>query len=463
MGKTPTSLFAWAMIRDTRIKEGRIPRLWVVTNKSATTQWKTEIERFLRGVKVFKSVSGDTKEERLEVFGDWLKDTAGSVFISNWAQFRDDWGGISEKYGDSWLKETQITLDEAHKIRNPDSKLGEVARLLIEKADRVHFLTASAVHNQAHDAYWLASAIDPDIMPPAVFDKLYCVKEFVKIPWGRNKTKTVPKIVGYQNLTDFKEKMAYIYLGRSDEEVEGQRPSVSYMMRTVDMSKEQRKVYDRAEMGYYLQDSGESNVSAPAMIQAQQAANAPINLDPEVKANAKADLLKEIIEDSIGDEPIILYSPYRTTIEAFMEIFKDRNPVKITGTDSEEDRFKAQEAFQKGETNMIYLTDAGGESINLQRGKHIVMISRPWAPGTYRQIVGRARRLGSKHTSILIWHLTCSDTIDEYVDSLLAKKFGPVEDIIQGRGALLPDDQVLPLEIADYARQKRKQKGRISL
>jgi SNF2 family DNA or RNA helicase len=112
---------------------------------------------------------------------------------------------------------------------------------------------------------------------------------------------------------------------------------------------------------------------------------------------------------------------------------------------------------------MIYLTDAGGESINLQRGKHIVMISRPWAPGTYRQIVGRARRLGSKHTSILIWHLTCSDTIDEYVDSLLAKKFGPVEDIIQGRGALLPDDQVLPLEIADYARQKRKQKGRISL
>ena len=192
------------------------------------------------------------------------------------------------------------------------------------------------------------------------------------------------------------------------------------------------------------------------MIQAQQVVNTPEYLEPECKDSIKVDLLKEIL-DEIGEEPAIAYSQFRSTIDSYMEVFKEKRPVRITGSEDEEQRFKSQEAFQTGKTNLLFLTDAGSESINLQRAKHVIFISRPWAPGNYRQIVGRARRFGSVHEYIVIWHLTIEDTIDEYVDALLAQKFGPVEEIIQGRGDLLPDDQVLPLEIAEYARKKRKE------
>ena len=454
-GKTPMALWAWGVIRDSRLSEGLNPRLWIVANKSATTQWESEIKNFLPGINIYRPLSESGAKKRVQTVGSWLKDKTGSVLITNWAQFRDDWDKIRESFGETWLEEVQLILDEAHKIRNPESKLGSVAKELITKVDRAHLLTASAVHNKAHDAYALASVLDNKLMSLAVFEKLYCEKELIPVSYNKWHKRNHWKIVGYRNLTEFKERIAHLYLGRNDDEIEGQRPKISYMMRTGEMSTAQKRVYLKAEMGEYLENQ-ETNNAAGAMIQAQQVVNTPEYLEPECKDSIKVDLLKEIL-DEIGEEPAIAYSQFRSTIDSYMEVFKEKRPVRITGSEDEEQRFKSQEAFQTGKTNLLFLTDAGSESINLQRAKHVIFISRPWAPGNYRQIVGRARRFGSVHEYIVIWHLTIEDTIDEYVDALLAQKFGPVEEIIQGRGDLLPDDQVLPLEIAEYARKKRKE------
>jgi superfamily II DNA/RNA helicase len=220
------------------------------------------------------------------------------------------------------------------------------------------------------------------------------------------------------------------------------------------------------ESGALLEDP--NTVGAPALILAQQAANNPeiwqgdeFQLAHKTKDNAKLELLKDLLEGELEGEPVICYSQLATTVDAYMKELTEHNPVRVTGKEDDDAREAARKDFQDGKTNLIFITDAGGEALNLQRAKHVIFISRPWSPGTYVQVVGRARRFGSKHEHVTIWHLTCEDTIDEFIDSILAEKFGPVEDIVRGRGKLLPEDQVLPKDIVEYAKEKRRTSRRV--
>jgi superfamily II DNA/RNA helicase len=101
---------------------------------------------------------------------------------------------------------------------------------------------------------------------------------------------------------------------------------------------------------------------------------------------------------------------------------KSRNPVIITGAVSQRDRDQARKDFQDGKTNVMLITDAGGEALNLQRAKHVIFYSLPWTPGSYIQVVGRARRFGSQHQYLGIWHLLMKDSVDELVESILEPK-----------------------------------------
>jgi len=457
-GKTPQALYAWGAVREGRLESGQSSRLWVVAKKSATLQWQGEVKKFLPPIKTYRMNPEDRREGRLETVKQWLKDKSGAVLMSNWAQFRDDWEGVKDLGDLSWLKETQLTLDEAHKTKNPESKLGKVTREIVAQVDRVHALTATLVQNRAHDAYEVAKMIDPGVVPLSIFEKLYCVKEDVWL-YRRGRKIKLQKVAGYHHLKEFKEKIAHIYLGREDDEIDMERPAVVHMTRTVTLPPDQRKVYLQAERGAFIES--EHKAVAAAMTQAFLAASLPVHYDAGIKKNAKAELLEELLNDELQGQPVLVYTTYRTVVDAYMKYFAKLNPVRITGSDSDEARAKAQHAFQTGKTNLIFITDAGGESINLQKAAHVVMLTRPWAPGSYAQVVGRARRFGSEHAKITVWHLNCEDTLDEYADAVLLNKFGPVEDIVQGRGNLLPDDQILSLEIANYARKRRTQSAKV--
>jgi len=370
----------------------------------------------------------------------------------------DNWLFNIEVEGNHNFSAKGILVSNCHKAKNPESKLGKVTREIVVQADRVHALTATLVQNKAHDAYEVAKMIDPGILALPTFEKLYCTKEDVWL-YRKGRRIKVQNVVDYHHLKEFKEKIAHIYLGREDDEIDMERPDVVHMTRTTTLPPDQRKVYLQAERGVFIES--DHKAVAAAMTQAFLAASLPVHYDAKIKKNAKAELLEELLDDEMQGQPVLVYTSYRTVVDAYMKHFAKRNPVRITGSDSDEERAKAQKAFQEGKTNLIFITDAGGESINLQKAAHVVMLSRPWAPGSYAQVVGRARRFGSEHKKITVWHLSAEDTVDEYADGVLLRKFGPVEDIVQGRGNLLPDDQVLSLEIANYARRRRTQDAKV--
>lgn len=460
-GKTPQCLYAWALVKEKRQELGGDLRLWVVTTRSAVHQWAREVSRFIPEATVFSMKANQNKAKRMKIFEQFLA-VPGSVLVSSWGNMLKDWSSF--KQDTSWFPDTQVVFDEAQKIKNPKSQLNKVASEVVHLLDRAQALTATLVKDKGHDAFHIAKVFYPGIGSLADFEKRYCVYTYEHSNWyfkgGRRQYAPqgtyVKKLVGYRDLPGFREQIKTVFLGRTDFELGIARPEVVQMDRYCEMGPGQQREYDKAEVGIVEIEDQVGFRLQPALAHAQQVVNTPELFG--CQDNAKLDLLRELLGEELEDDPVLLYSPYETTISTYWEALKDYAPVKITGQDSDQARKIAQEKFQSGETNLIFITDAGGEALNLQRAKHVVFISRPWSPGQYTQVVGRARRFGSQHEVVTIWHLTCQGTIDEYVDSILGFKFQAVEDIVRGRGGLVPDEKVLPFEIARKIRQARIQK-----
>jgi superfamily II DNA/RNA helicase len=237
------------------------------------------------------------------------------------------------------------------------------------------------------------------------------------------------------------------------------------------MSPEHRKIYLEAERGFYMEKHDTIQAQGASLVHAQLAANTPEIFPgkaakmekPELhddyaklqKKNSKLELLLELLEMELADEPVVIYTHLESSLSAIHRSLSKYNPVRITGKESDEERANSRNKFMSGESKIMLLTDAGGESLNLQIARHLVFYSRPWDPGRYVQIVGRIRRFGLESPHVLLWHLTMADSVDEFVDAVITEKFGPYDQIVKGRSGMMPDGEALPLDVAKLARRKR--------
>ena len=67
----------------------------------------------------------------------------------------------------------------------------------------------------------------------------------------------------------------------------------------------------------------------------------------------------------------------------------------IIGDTPNHRRDQIKDEFSKGKLNIVCMSDAGAEGINLQRSNRIVLLDVPVSPGRIEQIAGRVHRLGS--------------------------------------------------------------------
>lgn len=462
-GKTFQELLSWAMLTSQRTA----PML-VLTTKSAVRQWTEEAQRFLLpGTPILEQQTWSAKR-RLARWQEWveLSQEQSAILSVSWRTFVLDWPKLKDILPPT-LNRTQVVLDECQKIKNVKSQTHRVVREMLRHADRVHGLTATLVKNMAHDAHAALLAIVPGMISTQLFEYRYCEFEWEMRPrkGGLRKTRILK---GYKDLEDFKLRISPFYLGRTDRELGDERPEVQHIERRFPMNPEHAKLYRDGEAGIFtMLDGQETPDYGAAVSHAQILCSAPelsiLYGEPDAdvsclsaKDNTKFEALEELLNTELFGEPVIVYSPFERVIAHYCRNLKQHRPVKITGKETDDDRNKARKAFMSGETQLLFISDAGGEGLNLQVSCNLIFLSRPWDCGRYVQIVGRVRRFGSEHSKVNIWHLTCQNSIDELVDAVVVDKFGPFEVIVQERGGLMPETVTLPLDVARETLRRRR-------
>lgn len=330
-----------------------------------------------------------------------------------------------------------LIMDEMHKLKNHKSQFHDQVKLLSLECKRLYGMTATPVKNRLMEFFSLFRIVKPDLFPKITqFQNAYCVMKMQPIGGGRQ----VPVVVGYRNLDDFVSKIEPYYLSRKKYEVAKELPELISREVECELSEIQEELYDMAESGLLSKsedpDSNSSDVLS-SLTMCQQAADAPDLIsdeegNPFKGPSAKVDALLELLEGEASDQKVIVFSRFERMISLVDVALKKAkiNCLRITGKESDAKiREKHKNTFQdmNSGVNVILITTAGSESINLHSAEHIILLDLPYSWGDYIQLIGRAVRIGSLNKIVTAHHFlgkkrTGKNTIDHHVLKLLRSK-----------------------------------------
>lgn len=429
LGKTLSAIAAmcqiWVKSPDTKAI--------VLTKKSSVFQWAGEFHRFTDGVQVF--VADGTPQARKKAQEAWRAATGPVVLIQGYVSAGNDFAAIQ-----NWSGYILVT-DEATVFKTPSTRTHKVCRHLADMADRVWGLTATLIKNTLTEGYGIYRVVVPEIfrMTPAVFQTQFCIVKMQQV--ARNRM--VPVVVGYRDsdIRRFRDLIDPYYLGRPKHAVATELPVLITKDVDVGLTDFQAAKYKEALDGLLQMADGDEKATdqLTSLIYCQEIVNHPGLIKFEDYESEKLDALIDLLTEG-GDlegQKTVVFTRFRTMVDIGIKALAKQGIkcARVTGSEDGEARKKAMEAFQDpdSDTQVIWITMAGGDAINLQTGKALVFYDTPWSAGDYLQIIGRIIRIGSVHDRVFAIHLVCKDTIDERVQEVLRKKMKLVESVLGQR------------------------------
>lgn len=229
-------------------------------------------------------------------------------------------------------------------------------------------------------------------------------------------------------------------------------PPQVFTHRYYDLSAEERKVYDtmKKDMLVYLGDRREM-LSAPNVLvktlRLSQITNGIVEDGTTGKTHivgdSRLELLREVVRDELpAGEPFVIFVRFKSDIERIKKLLTElgMKAGEVSGRKSE------WVAFQNGEYDAIVVQlRSGGAGINLTRAAYVIYYSKDYGYGNYEQTLARVHRPGQTRTTTYIT-LIASGTIDEEIESVLARKGNLITEFMRQRRMAVFADDVQPEE-----------------
>ena len=434
LGKTLQSIAALCYLWD------RNPdmKVLVLTNKSAVPQWVAEFDKFTTGINAI--ICKGTPKQRKKAYDAFNASTGPTVLVMGYrSTIRDFKDHLQD------IKWGCVIFDEASAFKNPKTQIHQVCRHFGENSERTWGLTATLIKNRLEEGWGIFQVVAPGLFHPSRtrFLSEYCVTRLQRIAGSRRQ---IPIVVGHRksHIQKFRGLIEPYFIGRPKHEVASELPPLTSRTVKFGMSRAQSALYAEALSGLLEvadKETGEMEekevTQLTAIAYCQQIVNHPLLIGHEGDSTKLDALLDLVLEGDLAEEKIIVFSRFRTMVDIIMERLRTKNveAVRITGSENEDQRKEAQDAFQdpKSKTRVICITTAATEAVNLQTAKAIIFYDTPWSAGDYLQALGRMIRIGSEHDKVYAFHLVCEDSVDVRIQEVRRSKMRLIESVIGKR------------------------------
>lgn len=428
LGKTYTSLVASQHILN-RYDDVVVV---IVCPKEANTVFKKELSTKLG--KPYSVYSVD----------DYQEDEGSRYHIFNHSSIR--------KYHDILLKVIEgkravLIVDEGHTLQNPQTKFTRYMQGIRDKFSCIWLLTATPLLNHMDGLYHIVNFVRKGYFGNfASFKRRFLVTRKRTVYRG-NRRVEFDEVMGYRNLDKLKQLVDEISIVRNVV-----YNLNFYYLKTV-MSEEEYPLYEMAAKGIMGEDYDELNEKdfGPRLHDLQRVVDNSYSFREgsiEVVSNKISNKekllfrkLKEIME--LGESALV-YTDYSDTLERLyylLDGLQDRigytNLYKITGSVNFAERRQVQDKI--GNSDIVLMTKAGKQSLNLGRANHFIFYNIPFSIGYFLQSLGRITRVDTEYQNQNVYLLEVEGTIDTYKRMLVQDHAELIKNVF-GDNSNLPKD-----------------------
>ena len=364
LGKTVQAIASMVSLRN----EGQT-HFMVVCPASVISNWCREIEKH-SDLAVIKIHGAD----RAPSFAQWQE--KGGVAVTTFETTAHLAMEEDFRFG-------MLTVDEAHYIKNPEANRTKSVRAISEHAERLLFMTGTALENKVDE-----------------------MLELVKV-LRLNLANELQGMAFMSSAPQFRETVAPVYYRRKRADVLKELPELVQSEEWCRMSAGEERAYENAVLsGNYAQVRRVSWEMA----------------DPA--DSVKACRLKEIVAEAEQEErKIIVFSFFLDTISKVCGMFAGKCIGPINGSVPPQRRQEMIDEFDKAPAGTVLAAQiqSGGTGLNIQSASVVVLCEPQFKPSVENQAISRAYRMGQSR-SVLVYRLLCENTADEKIMKLLEQK-----------------------------------------
>ena len=275
------------------------------------------------------------------------------------------------------LRLAALIVDEAHFVKNPDTRRSRAVRRLAGVADHVWFLTGTPMENTVDEFAHLIRYLQSDLVPPD------------GLPAGS---------------VAFRRRVSPVYLRRNALDVLVELPARQEIDEWVYLTPADQVRYATAVAGGSLMEIRRAGFGSPSC--------------------AKLDRLRELLEEAAANGlKVVVYSFFLDVLGWAGTVAGTTAFGPLTGAVPPTQRQAVVDAFtaHPGPAVLFAQIQAGGVGLNLQAASVVVLCEPQLTPTSEEQAIARAHRMGQVRP-VQVHRLLAVDTVDERILELLGTK-----------------------------------------
>lgn len=340
----------------------------IVSPLSVLENWNREVQKWSKlKTYIYRGVGRTSKYKK------WREN--GGVLLTNYEQCKKLAEESDKEFFDF------LVVDEAHYIKNPETKRTISVTTLARLAEYKLFMTGTPLENRLVEMKYLIKLLNPKV--------------------GKKLSSK------YWQPAEFRREMSTVYLRRKREEVLDELPQMDEYSLWSEFSDEQQEFYD---------DAVRQGISGVMKMR-----RAAFYGDKPQKIAQIIDICNQARENG---RKVLVFSFFKEgVLNRLLEELSNVSPVMISGSISASQRQEAIDNFSNDpkQTVLLCQIEAGGVGLNIQSANIVVICEPQWKPSTEQQAIGRSYRMGQTR-DVMVYRLLTKKSIDESMTKLLDKK-----------------------------------------
>ncbi|TFJ46657.1 hypothetical protein CKN80_02645 [Carnobacterium divergens] len=312
------------------------------------------------------------------------------------------------------LKLKLLIVDEAHYVKNHLAKRSKTVNSIAKRTPYVMYMTGTPIENNVEEMTSLIKVLQPNIAENIISEDFYT------------------------NPLKYREAIAPVYLRRKKEDVLNELPPLTQVEEWVSFGNGEKELYRQAVAdGKFM------------LMRRCGWMGKSIEYSPK-----KIRLLEICDEARENGEKIIVFSFFRSVIDAVIDILGDRALPPIMGGVSTSSRQKILDDFEQAPAGAVLPAQvlAAGFGLNIQAASIIIFCEPQNKPSIETQAIARAYRMGQTNP-VFVYRLLTEESVDEPMMEMLDSKQQVFDNF--AKDSFISNQTSQSVDISDTAIVKR--------